>query len=231
MLITVRAYRHSDLDLMLLGITMGKNFSGFIRECLHCYLRGVPLRAGIPDIPFVPSENITMQSKSTGVMLKEDEDADVISVLKNIRYGYRNNFVKNIVRMFTVRNCIAAYADNETCFNFLMSLQGKKEERVITPVLPVPEVVSTQKEKSAFVPKPKFRSEDYPAKGTADTTPMTVPVAPAPTTVSTSPPSNDGAWGAEDTTTQTTPSQEATSTRNNDDDIDVLDMFAGIIGS
>ena len=245
MLITVRAYRHSDLDLMLLGSAMGKNFTGFIRECLRCYLRGVPLRAGIPDIPFVPSEQVTSQSKSTGVMLKDNDDADVIAMLKNIRFGYRNNFVKNVVRMYTIRQSIAAYADNEACYNMLMLPQEAKYHN--TEILPVYEPATRPVSKSEYVPKPKFVAAPKPAQKEAPIsqtvpeqrpepvsaareealTTQNVPTLPNETPAHANEENNS--WGEEDVVL-TTPEETIPKTGTEDDEMDVLSMFSGIIG-
>jgi len=247
MLITVRAYRHTDLDLMLLGDALGKNYSGFIRECLRCYLRGVPLRAGIPEIPFVPSEHVTNQSKSTGVMLKEGDDTDIIAMLKNIRYGYRNNFVKNIVRMYTMMHCIAAYAENEACYAMLRLPQEAKLNN--TAVLSIPEARPKSTEpKKEFVSRPKFVAEPKPVPEKSAVAqdvivPTTVseqspavmqsspaepitPAEPAPAYV----PPADAAWGEADAVVEVREEAPVTQAGSADDEMDILDMFAGIIG-
>lgn len=186
MLITVRAYQHSDLDLILLGKAMGRNYSGFIRECLRCYLRGVPLRAGIPTLSFVSDGELKGQMMQTAVTLKESEDADVIAMMKNIRDRYKNNFVKNIVRMYTAAQCIAAYANNAFAF---AHLSKSTEERLRdTEVLPVPNVPKVKRVYAQpFIPRPKYKSEvvsekEVKASATAVTerTPASVPVATAP---------------------------------------------------
>lgn len=192
MLITVRAYQHSDLDLILLGRAMGRNYSGFIRECLRCYLRGVPLRAGIPTLSFVSDGELKGQMMQTAVTLKESEDADVIAMMKNIRDRYKNNFVKNIVRMYTATQCIAAYANNSFAF---AHLSKSAEERLRdTGVLPVPNVPKVKRVYAQpFIPRPKYKSEvvseeEVKASATAmaKRTPVSVPVATAPVaTVST----------------------------------------------
>lgn len=243
MLITVRAYRHTDLDLMLLKDAMGKNFSGFIRECLRCYLRGVPLRAGIPDIPFVRSELVTDQMKPTGVMLKDSEDADVIAMLKNIRLGYRNNFVKNIVRMYTIRHCIAAYADNETCYAMLLLPQEVKLSN--TTILPIPEQAPVEKKKSEFVPKPKYVPETpkKPVPQPVTEIPanvMPAAASPVPVMENTSsstdvnetqslPKAEDLSWGAEDVVQVVEEEVPATASADSDAEMDILNMFAGML--
>ena len=227
MLVTVRAYRHSDLDLMLLGDALGKNYSGFIRECLKSYLRGTPLHAGIPAIPFVPSDFLASESKSTGVMLKESDDADVIALLKNIRYGYRNNFIKNIIRMFTLRQSIASYADNARCFSVLMGVPSAEPAvtqtvaPVISPapvILPIPEQPERKERKAKSVVATKTElpaSVELPVPETSPDEPLSSPVAMPE---------------HEDVMTNTEIPLNKESDDRSDEEDALLDMFAGLIG-
>lgn len=121
MTITVRLYRHSDLDLMLLCGAYGKRFARFASECVKSYIRNIPpYLAGVPDIEFVEDHDDIVSSKYVGLSFSSREDGDVLDFLKNnIRYGYRNNFIKNILRLYAGKICIAAYCSTKAGYDRL----------------------------------------------------------------------------------------------------------------
>jgi len=121
MTITVRLYRHTDLDLLLLCGAYGKRFARFASECLRSYIRNIPpYLAGMPDIEFVENHDSLVSSKYVGVSFSPTEDADILSFLKNnIRYGYRNNFIKNVLRFYAGRACVAAYCSTKDGYEYL----------------------------------------------------------------------------------------------------------------
>lgn len=161
MTITVRLYRHSDLDLMLLCNAYGKRFARFVAECIRSYIRKTPpFLAGVPDIVFIKDHENIVSSKYVGVSFSPEEDADILVFLKeNIRYGYRNNFIKNILRFYAGSACIAAYCSTEEGCNYL---KNQNTSPVQTTIAVTPKIIPTfnvPKKKSvrppASAPKPR----------------------------------------------------------------------------
>lgn len=140
MTITVRLYRHSDLDLLLLCHAYGKRFARLVSDCLRSYIRNIPpYLAGAPNIEFIENHENIVSSKYIGVSLSSTEDADVLAFLKNnIRYGYRNNFIKNILRLYAGRACIAAYCSTKDGYDYLMrtNTQPVVPPSIIFPTFP-----------------------------------------------------------------------------------------------
>lgn len=113
MKINVRLYRMHDYDLISLKYTKSICFSAMIKSILKSYAEGnlynieipVPTQKNVKDLPYITQ---------TQFKLDEIKDKSVIDMLGNIKDGYRNNFIKNVIRLYLKTGCLVEYFEPGT---------------------------------------------------------------------------------------------------------------------
>lgn len=113
MKINVRLYRMHDYDLMSLKYTKSICFSAMIKSILKSYAEGnmynveipIPTQKNVKELPYITQ---------TQFKLDEVKDKVVIDMLNHIKDGYRNNFIKNLVRQYLKAGCLVEYFENGT---------------------------------------------------------------------------------------------------------------------
>lgn len=111
MKINVRLYRMHDYDLISLKYTKSICFSAMIKSILKSYAEGdmynveipIPTKKNVKDLPYITQ---------TQFKLDEVKDKVVIDMLNNIKDGYRNNFIKNLVRQYIKFGCLVEYFED-----------------------------------------------------------------------------------------------------------------------
>lgn len=97
--VTMRFYRRHDVDLLLLHKTDGFSLKDAIKEA-------VLMHFGLMDEKRIPYPSASKPVKDFNsitmihLLLHEDVESDmaIIKILKDIPIGYRNSFLKNLVR-------------------------------------------------------------------------------------------------------------------------------------
>lgn len=111
MKINVRLYRMHDYDLMSLKYTKSICFSAMIKSILKSYAEGNMYNV---EIPIPTQKNVKELPYISQVQFKLDDVKDkiVINMLSQIKDGYRNNFIKNLVRQYLKAGCLVEYFEN-----------------------------------------------------------------------------------------------------------------------
>lgn len=168
MMITLRLYRQHDLDLITLYRHPTFSLPIAIKNALISYVRGKPLYIKQPTPYKITNEKIP-KIVQMHISLDNKFDTDIINWLKNIKEGYRNSLLKNIVRGYICAPCIYSYGEQyeefekdalKTNENFeknaleVSTLKGRsftKQQKTKTEDVLVNEILNGKKQDSVFV--------------------------------------------------------------------------------
>lgn len=95
---SIRLYARHDIDLITFLCT---HEFDFIKACycaLSAFIKGDVFIIDIP--PKKPDRVLTNKTVFKQLTLDEEMDGDIIELLEKIKPGYRNNFIKNILRLY-----------------------------------------------------------------------------------------------------------------------------------
>lgn len=165
MQLTIRIYRHQDLDLMLLAYTVkrysGRSLSAYFKAALRCYLSGAEFP--FPVYPPTFCEVLDTESKTVNLNLNQKDDRDMIQLLAQIRYGYRNAFLKNLLRSYMSASLIGSYAASASTMAYMNQLSVVPENPRFSQQPPVsmpvvaessPEPLRRRRETTNQTPEP-----------------------------------------------------------------------------
>lgn len=136
MKIEVKLYSYHDMDLVSLYKTGQVSFPETTRQILNSYANKEAYKVRLLEtntkrLSRYPSDSYR-KYYHYHVVLDEKDDGDAVRLLKHITPGYRNNFIKAILRQYLCGAFIADYSINgDTKFFDEMSrrFQGDREER------------------------------------------------------------------------------------------------------
>ncbi|MCR5021645.1 MULTISPECIES: hypothetical protein [Ruminococcus] len=104
MYVQVRLYVHQDNDLMMINNAPGFNLDTIIHDAVCAFVRGEDF-----EIPSLTIKKKNMKdSGRICVTFDERSDADVISYLKTVRYGFMNDYLKQITKRYIQRDMFEA---------------------------------------------------------------------------------------------------------------------------
>lgn len=109
---TVRLYRAHDLDLISFMLSYEFNIMRAIYVSLKGFAANQKFIIETPparDIVVVDLKRVYARS----LILDEDHDAEVIRLADMIKPGYRNNFFKNVLRMYVCSPIAASFLSDE----------------------------------------------------------------------------------------------------------------------
>lgn len=131
--IMVRLYTRHDLDLIALKKNKYFDFNKCLKLAVIAWARGD--NYSIPSPP-TSTENVFFELKPVALhfTLGKNEE-DVIEKLKNIKYGYRNSFLKNLFRYYMCSPELSIYYDNT---GFIPSPTNKKAENTESQIVSAP---------------------------------------------------------------------------------------------
>lgn len=138
MRVEVKLYSYHDIDLVSLYKTGQVLFPETTKQVLNSYARKEVYRIQLLEpnqhkISKYPSENYR-KFYHYHILLNEKSDADAIKLLKSITPGFRNNFIKAILRQYLCGAFGPEYSVNgdTELFNTMSAMfQGaRKEERI-----------------------------------------------------------------------------------------------------
>ena len=138
MKIEVKLYSYHDMDLVSLYKTGRVSFPETTRQILNSYANKEAYKVRLLEVDEkrltrYPSDSYRKYYHNH-VVLDEKDDADAVGLLKRITPGYRNNFIKAILRQYLCGVFISDYSINgDSKFFDEMSrrFQGDREERDI----------------------------------------------------------------------------------------------------
>lgn len=113
MMITLRLYRQHDLDLITLYRHPSFSLPAAIKKALKAYVKKEQFAIKQPATYELPKEKIS-KIVQMHIALKEDEDSDIIEWIKDIKEGFRNSVLKNIIRGYLVGPYVYAYQKSST---------------------------------------------------------------------------------------------------------------------
>ena len=161
MKIEVKLYSYHDMDLVSLYKTGRVSFPETTRQILNSYANKEAYKVRLLE---VDEKRLTRYPSDSyrkyyhyHVVLDEKDDADAVGLLKRITPGYRNNFIKAILRQYLCGVFISDYSINgDSKFFDEMSrrFQGDREERDIK--LERKKKRKKQKQAAGKRVKPKF---------------------------------------------------------------------------
>ena len=148
MKVEVKLYSYHDMDLVGLYKTGKVSFPETTRQVLNSYALGEVYKV---KLLHTNEKRLAKYPKTSfrkyyhyHVMLDGKDDADAISLLHKITPGYRNNFIKVVLRQYLCGVFLEEYCTNgDTSFFNEMSrkFQGERDER---------EIKQTKKEKNEY---------------------------------------------------------------------------------
>lgn len=103
----VKIYSIHDCDLYSIHMLYEFNFSKAIYCALNAFLKKQTVVIKMPPKRKRPIER--RRFCATKLILDEEKNAKLIQLLEGIQTGYRNNFIKNILRMYLQMPCTEAF--------------------------------------------------------------------------------------------------------------------------
>ena len=125
----MRLYRQHDMDLVGLYKTEGFKFQKQVKAALKAYVRNETYKIEQPKNPVI-KKGYVAKVTLLHIYLDNKEDADVINTLNTIRVGYKNAFLKAIVRKYLDYEPLDAYKNrNDLIFNMEEDYLEYKEDK------------------------------------------------------------------------------------------------------
>ena len=126
---TIRLYRVHDLDL----ITFMETHEFNITKAIYCALTAFSNNDYfVIEIPPKRVNELCINNKvyARQLILDEDKDYKAIELLSKIKKGGRNNFLKNLLRMYLCNPIAESYLENEAdIYDFLKKFEIMKQNR------------------------------------------------------------------------------------------------------
>ena len=180
----IRLYKPHDLDLMELVARHRFCLQKAAYCCLSAFVKGEHFVIRIPELRKEPLPGRKVYARTLRLSEKKDADREIIRLLDQITPGYRNNFIKNLLRLylmypatgqfFSDPSGLAAFTERYQCFRKgkpfadAASFPGQEPKRkpyqkAASEEAPVPEPEEAREE-----PKGKAEPEREPSHPTED---------------------------------------------------------------
>ena len=144
--VTIRLYKKQDLDLISLYQCPNFSLPQTIRTVVNACADNKPVFVDLPDAVELTPLSQLQQCLQFHIIFSEEKDGEqTIRFLKSIRPGYRNNFIKNLIRCYLSGMQMSYYFVN-----------------TVSPVTNVPQPAKEQKKKTEK--KQRNRISDAPKK-------------------------------------------------------------------
>lgn len=99
--VILRLYRMHDYDIMLLKYNKHVNFSKTVRSILRSFADHKIYNIDYSEVVYdIDPKNIPYKSQLV-INFDEEKDKKVIEMLLNIKDGYRNSFIRDVIRLYT----------------------------------------------------------------------------------------------------------------------------------
>lgn len=99
--VTIRLYKKQDLDLISLYQCPGFSLAQTIRSVINSCASANPIQIDLPDEQlYIPLSQLKQSIQFHIIFTEEKDGAATIDFLKRVLPGYRNNFIKNLIRCY-----------------------------------------------------------------------------------------------------------------------------------
>lgn len=111
MMVTLRLYRQHDLDLITLYKHPNFSLPNAMKTALCAYVRNEKFFIKQPQ-PYELGKEKISKIVQMHIQLSYSTEQDVIDWLKNIKEGYRNSVLKNVIRSYMAGPCVYSYVND-----------------------------------------------------------------------------------------------------------------------
>ena len=111
--VEVKLYYYHDIDLISLYRSECVNFPDATKKALKAYAEGKAYKIKVGEKKEKRTHEIYKKCFHYYITLYEGKDDEIIDLLKNVSFGYRNNFIKTILRHYIGCELTAEYLVNE----------------------------------------------------------------------------------------------------------------------
>ena len=108
----VRLYRQNDLDLITLLHSDEVSLPLLTTSVLKMYATGKRVVVKMPPMDCLPKEDEIHNKYTYTLYFDEKEDAKTLALIKKVREGYQNGFIKNVVRAYLLGGYCGFYFDD-----------------------------------------------------------------------------------------------------------------------
>lgn len=135
MMVTIRMYRQHDLDLITLYRHPNFSLPAAIKKALIAYVRKEQLIIKQPA-PYQMEKEKISRIVQVHINLNEEYEKDIIDWIKDIKEGFRNSVLKNIIRGYIAGPFIYTYQKSESAIDDTDANNKLFEDniKIITPL-------------------------------------------------------------------------------------------------
>ena len=160
MKIRVRLYHYHDLDLVSLYREGRLSVSKAAKIALNSFAQK---KYFIMEAKEKKAEKVAKPVYMFNIVLNEKKDRDAIELLNKIEKGYRNNFIKQLLRLYLRYEIPDCYISSENAGYFIEREKGLSGERKVIPA-PVGRNVRPKPAAVPVVPEPTVIPAPVPEK-------------------------------------------------------------------
>ena len=110
--IEVKLYYYHDIDLVSIYRSADISFPDATTKALKAYAEGKAFKIKVGEKKEKRTHEIYKKCFHYYIALNEEKDKEIIELLNNITFGYRNNFIKTVLRHYLGCELSAEYLTN-----------------------------------------------------------------------------------------------------------------------
>ena len=110
--IEVKLYYYHDIDLVSIYRSADISFPDATKKALKAYAEGKAFKIKVGEKKEKRTHEIYKKCFHYYIALNEEKDKEIIELLSNITFGYRNNFIKTVLRHYLGCELSAEYLTN-----------------------------------------------------------------------------------------------------------------------
>lgn len=110
--IEVKLYYYHDIDLVSIYRSADISFPDATKKALKAYAEGKAFKIKVGEKKEKRTHEIYKKCFHYYIALNEEKDKEIIELLNNITFGYRNNFIKTVLRHYLGCELSAEYLTN-----------------------------------------------------------------------------------------------------------------------
>lgn len=110
--IEVKLYYYHDIDLVSIYRSADISFPDATKKALKAYAEGKAFKIKVGEKKDKRTHEIYKKCFHYYIALNEEKDKEIIELLNNITFGYRNNFIKTVLRHYLGCELSAEYLTN-----------------------------------------------------------------------------------------------------------------------
>lgn len=110
--IEVKLYYYHDIDLVSIYRSADISFPDATKKALKAYAEGKAFKIKVGEKKEKRTHEIYKKCFHYYIALNEEKDKEIIELLNNITFGYRNNFIKTVLRHYLGCELSSEYLTN-----------------------------------------------------------------------------------------------------------------------